>query len=106
MYPTRPSGFFIVPIDTVFYWQSAVRCTTRPADDICRSYLCVIDTTSEILSPRRCFGWLRKNVSYLAFCLGKFARKFLYVDPKGRSQRIHRVHDQHSLWKLPPSVYS
>ena len=30
---------------------------------------------------------------------GKVAEKMLYVDPKDRSRRIHRVSDQRSLWE-------
>ena len=51
-----------MPVDTAFYWQSAIRCVTRPSDDICRSYICVADTASECLSPRRCFEWSRRTL--------------------------------------------
>src|SRR3954463_3205144 len=47
----------------------------RPSDDICRSYLCVADATSEHLSPRRCFGWPRRLLLTQPFCWGKVAKK-------------------------------
>jgi len=66
MYPTRLSGFFISPVGTDY---------ANPLDVICRSYLCVADTTCECLSPRRFFGWPRRMLLTQRLIRAKFPKK-------------------------------